>query len=120
MNEPDPHPHSRRRSVTPARPTHGDQQSLAAPAAAGRAASGAGTGAADLSQRRDSGADGRLSEEELAILRLAADGLPLYSVARHVGMSPRTVRRRLRNLCDRLGVTHPVQAIVWAARRDLI
>jgi DNA-binding NarL/FixJ family response regulator len=58
--------------------------------------------------------------EELAILRLTAEGLPERSVARHVGISPRTVRRRLHGLCDRLGVTCPIQAIVWAVRRDLI
>jgi DNA-binding NarL/FixJ family response regulator len=74
----------------------------------------------DFSQRHGTAKDSLLTEEELAILRLAAEGLPLYSVARHVGMSPRTVRRRLRSLCDRLGVTHPIQAIVWAARRSLI
>jgi DNA-binding NarL/FixJ family response regulator len=70
--------------------------------------------------RGEGSADDCLTEEELAILRLTADGLPLNSVARHVGMSSRTVRRRLRGLCDRLGVTHPIQAVVWAARRGLI
>jgi DNA-binding NarL/FixJ family response regulator len=60
------------------------------------------------------------TDEDLVILRLIAEGLPLDSVARHVAMSSRTVRRRLRSLCDQFGVAHPIQAIVWAARRGLI
>ena len=58
--------------------------------------------------------------EEVAILRLMANGLPLNSIATHTGLSSRTIRRRLRDLCDRLGVTCPIQAIVWAARRGLV
>jgi DNA-binding NarL/FixJ family response regulator len=61
-----------------------------------------------------------VTAEELVILRLVADGLPLVSVAQHVGMSPRTVRRRIRGLCDRLGLAHSIQAVVWATRRGLI
>ena len=67
-----------------------------------------------------SGEDDLLTSEELAMLQLVAEGLPLNSVARRMQMSPRTVRRRLRNICDRLGVMHPVQAIAWTARRGLI
>jgi len=66
------------------------------------------------------GTDDVMTSEELTILRLIAEGLPLNSVAQHMGMSPRTVRRRIRRLCDRLGLAHPIQAIVWAARRGLI
>jgi DNA-binding NarL/FixJ family response regulator len=61
-----------------------------------------------------------LTTEELAILVLLADGLALHAVAARVAMSPRTVSRRLRGVCDRLGVAHPIQAIVWAARRGLV
>jgi DNA-binding NarL/FixJ family response regulator len=69
----------------------------------------------------DSGAAGpAVTTEELAILTLMANGLTLDSVAVRVSMSPRTLSRRLRCVCDRLGVTHPIQAIVWAARRGLI
>ena len=42
------------------------------------------------------------------------------SVARHLDLSERTVRRRLRELFDRLGLDTPVEAIVWAVRRGLI
>jgi DNA-binding NarL/FixJ family response regulator len=61
-----------------------------------------------------------VSAEELAILRHIADGLPIDSVAQRVGTSPRTVRRRMRNLCDRIGVTCAIQAVVWAAHRGLV
>lgn len=61
-----------------------------------------------------------VTQEELIILRRMAEGLPLDSIAQHMGLSSRTVRRRLRALCDRLGVAHPIQAIVWAARCGLV
>jgi DNA-binding NarL/FixJ family response regulator len=61
-----------------------------------------------------------VTSEELSILTLMAEGLTLDSVAVRVAMSPRTLSRRLRCVCDRLGVAHPIQAIVWAAREGLI
>lgn len=90
-------------------------------------AGAAGRWAATMLGRRDvaSHAPGHrraypITGEEVTILRLMANGLPLNSVARHTGLSSRTIRRRLRGLCDRLGVTYPIQAIVWAARRGLV
>ncbi|MCW3839911.1 LuxR C-terminal-related transcriptional regulator [Micromonospora yasonensis] len=61
-----------------------------------------------------------LDEEDLRLLRLLATGLPLETVARRSEMSERTVRRRIRAICDRLGVTAPIQAVVWAARRGML
>ncbi|MEU0154000.1 helix-turn-helix domain-containing protein [Micromonospora fulviviridis] len=61
-----------------------------------------------------------LDEEDLRLLRLLATGVPLETVARRSGMSERTVRRRIRAICDRLGVTAPIQAVVWAARRGML
>lgn len=61
-----------------------------------------------------------VTAEELTILALMAEGLTLDSVAVRVTMSPRTLSRRLRCVCDRLGVSHPIQAIVWAAHQGLI
>jgi DNA-binding NarL/FixJ family response regulator len=66
-------------------------------------------------------ADGvRLDEEDLRLLALLGEGMPLSSVARRVAMSDRTVRRRIRAICEQLGVKATVQAIVWAARRGLV
>jgi DNA-binding CsgD family transcriptional regulator len=64
--------------------------------------------------------DPAVTIEELTILTLMANGMTLDSVAIRVSMSPRTLSRRLRCVCDRLGVAHPIQAIVWAARQGLI
>jgi len=61
-----------------------------------------------------------MSLEDLEVLRLLATGLSLESVARHLDLSERTVRRRTRAFCDRLGVGTPIEAIVWAARRGLL
>jgi DNA-binding NarL/FixJ family response regulator len=62
----------------------------------------------------------QLSDEELALLQLVAEGLPIDSVAARLSMSPRTVRRRMHDLCDRIGVTGTMQAVVWAAHHGLV
>ncbi|MBM0224184.1 MULTISPECIES: helix-turn-helix domain-containing protein [Micromonospora] len=61
-----------------------------------------------------------LSQDDVALLALLARGLSLDAVARRLDMSERTVRRRTRMICDRLGVTTPIEAVVWAARRHLV
>jgi len=61
-----------------------------------------------------------LTDEELALLRLVAEGLPIDSVAARLEISPRTVRRRMHDLCDHIGVTGTMQAVVWAAHRGLV
>ncbi len=61
-----------------------------------------------------------LSPQDVELLGLLAQGLPLDAVARRVRTSERTVRRRTKVICDRLGVRAPIQAVVWAARRGLL
>jgi DNA-binding NarL/FixJ family response regulator len=61
-----------------------------------------------------------LSREDVILLGLLAQGLPLDAVARRLRMSERTVRRRTRDICDRLGVGAPIEAVVWAARRGIL
>lgn len=61
-----------------------------------------------------------LSPEDLGLLRLLAEGMPLDAIARRLATSERTVRRRTRLICDRIGVTAPIQAVVWAVRHRLI
>jgi len=61
-----------------------------------------------------------INHEDLQLLRLLATGLPVEGVARRLDLSERTVRRRTRAVCDRLGFGTTVEAIVWAARRGLL
>lgn len=62
----------------------------------------------------------RVTEEELELLILLADGLPVEAIARRLALSDRTVRRRSRAMCDRLGARAPIQVVAWAARQGLI
>jgi DNA-binding NarL/FixJ family response regulator len=62
----------------------------------------------------------RLDDEELRILHLLAQGLPTDVVARRVGVSGRTVRRRVRGICERSGSANLMQAVVWAVRHGLL
>ncbi|MFI5586109.1 LuxR C-terminal-related transcriptional regulator [Amycolatopsis sp. NPDC051758] len=61
-----------------------------------------------------------LDREDLDLLALLAEGLSVETIARRLDLSDRTVRRRLRSICDRLGLVAPIQAVVWAARRGLV
>ena len=61
-----------------------------------------------------------ISHDDLQLLRLLATGLLVEAVARRLELSERTVRRRTRAACDRLGFGTAVEAIVWAARRRLL
>jgi DNA-binding CsgD family transcriptional regulator len=61
-----------------------------------------------------------LSHQDVELLRLLAQGLPLVSVARRMRTSERTVRRRTRAICHRLGVGASIQAVVWAAHEGLL
>ncbi|GAA3972629.1 LuxR C-terminal-related transcriptional regulator [Actinomadura viridis] len=64
--------------------------------------------------------DLRLSEEEIRLLAQIASGVTADVAARKLELSARTLRRRLRTICDRLEVNTPIEAVVWAARRQLI
>lgn len=58
-----------------------------------------------------------LEPRDAAILRLMAAGAPDASIARQVGVSQRTVERRIRSLMDRLGAQTRFQAGVQAVHR---
>jgi DNA-binding NarL/FixJ family response regulator len=60
-----------------------------------------------------------LSRQDVELLRLLAQGLPLGSVARRMRTCERTVRRT-RAICNRLGVGASIQAVVWAAHQGLL
>jgi DNA-binding NarL/FixJ family response regulator len=63
---------------------------------------------------------GELDSDDLALLTLLAAGASLDVVARRLDLSERTVRRRIRRVCDRLQVGTPMEAVAWAARRHLV
>ena len=52
-----------------------------------------------------------LDEDELALLAQLASGAQVEVIARRLGVSERTIRRRTRGICERLGVDTTVQAI---------
>lgn len=66
--------------------------------------------------RRRPGGPG-LTEEEHALLRYLASGMKDEALARHLGCSRRTLRRRIDTLLDKLGATSRFQAGALAAQR---
>jgi DNA-binding CsgD family transcriptional regulator len=70
----------------------------------------------------DAGENGKtgIESDDVRLLMLLAGGLPANAVARKMNLSPRTLRRRTRTLCDKIGVHTPIEAVAWAARRLLI
>jgi DNA-binding NarL/FixJ family response regulator len=72
------------------------------------------------SGQRSPGAAAELSRQDVEMLVLLADGLSLDAVARRVNASERTVRRRVRAICDRLGLSSTIQVVAWAARQGLL
>ncbi|SEM98510.1 LuxR C-terminal-related transcriptional regulator [Nonomuraea pusilla] len=61
-----------------------------------------------------------LSDADVALLAELAKGVTVDRVGRRLDVSGRTVRRRLRGICDRIGVDTAIEAVAWAARRQLI
>jgi DNA-binding NarL/FixJ family response regulator len=61
-----------------------------------------------------------LSRQDVELLSLIACGLPLEAVARRTNTSERTVRRRVKAICDRLEFSSSIQAVAWAARQGLV
>ncbi|WP_205629296.1 hypothetical protein [Jiangella muralis] len=102
-------------------------------AARARAAAGARPGWADVHAlpAGPDGADHRggmrlvrprpaISGADLELLALLATGMPAPRVARTLAVSDRTIRRRVRSICELIGVDTAIEAVAWAARRQLI
>jgi DNA-binding NarL/FixJ family response regulator len=73
----------------------------------------------DLARRRvqdDSG----LSDEDIQVLRLLADGATTAQISAALFVSEPTSKRRMRSIFDRMGVPNRTQAVVEAMRRGLI
>jgi DNA-binding CsgD family transcriptional regulator len=61
-----------------------------------------------------------LEGDDIEVLALVAEGLTTAGIARRMNLNERTVRRRLVRLCQRLGVSTPVEAVVLAVRHGVI
>lgn len=61
-----------------------------------------------------------LSERELQVLRLGADGLGNKQIAATLSIGPRTVQTHWRNIFDKLGVFSRTEAIIYGLRKGWI
>lgn len=59
----------------------------------------------------------RPSEEEIQVMQMVAGGLKDHAIARRLGVSIVTVRRRARRFRSRVGAANRSQAIAFAANR---
>jgi two-component system, NarL family, response regulator len=62
----------------------------------------------------------KLTQRELDVLELLAEGLQHEEIGRRLGISSETVRTHLRKACDRLGAATRTQAVATALRLGLI
>jgi DNA-binding NarL/FixJ family response regulator len=76
-------------------------------------------GRALLSARGASSPLDGLSERELEVLRLVAQGLPNKLIARELSISEKTVKTHLTSVFRTIGVTDRTQAALWAERNGL-
>ena len=74
----------------------------------------------DPALSKDGGVRGNLTERELEVLGLLAEGLQHEEIGRRLGISSETVRTHLRKACDRLGAATRTQAVATALRLGLI
>jgi DNA-binding NarL/FixJ family response regulator len=61
-----------------------------------------------------------LTQRELDVLRLLAEGLPHEEIGRRLGIGSETVRTHLRKASERLGASTRTQAVATALRQGLI
>ena len=62
----------------------------------------------------------KLSERELEVLRLVAEGQTNQEIAEKLVLSPTTVKTHVQNILQKLGVSDRTQAAVYAVRHGLI
>jgi DNA-binding NarL/FixJ family response regulator len=78
----------------------------------------AGLGAA-MARRLDGGTE-RLTDRELDVLRLLADGLSAADIGRRLYMAESTAKTHIARIYQKLGASNRAQAIVQAVRAGLI
>lgn len=62
----------------------------------------------------------RLSDSDISVLAEVASGAPTEEAARNLGLSTRTLRRRLKDICGKVGVATTIEAVVWAVRNEVL
>jgi len=80
----------------------------------------AGRSYLDPALTRSSARSRSLTQREMDVLELLADGLQHEEIGRRLGISPETVRTHLRKASDRLGAATRTQAVATALRQGLI
>ena len=71
---------------------------------------------AELAQRAPVSPEADVSERELRILELAAEGKTNYQIGREIGLSEHTVKGAISQLLARLRLRHRTEAVVHALR----
>jgi two-component system NarL family response regulator len=61
-----------------------------------------------------------LTDRELEVLKLAADGLTNRQIGRRLGISENTVKNHIRNILEKLHLHSRMEAVLYAVREDLI
>jgi DNA-binding NarL/FixJ family response regulator len=72
-----------------------------------------------LSARRTPSPAEGLSERELEVLAMVAEGLPNKLIARDLAISEKTVKAHLTSVYRQIGVTDRTQAALWAQRHGI-
>ena len=70
--------------------------------------------------RTQAQAESGLSDQELKLLRLLADGADTQAMAQALYLSERTVKRKLQDILDKLGAATRAQAVAEAFKRGLL
>jgi two-component system nitrate/nitrite response regulator NarP len=78
------------------------------------------TGATQATMEKSGGDGADLSEKELFVLRLAADGLTNKEIARDMDASEVTVKMHMRAICKKLGARNRAHAAMIIRERALI
>ena len=60
----------------------------------------------------------QLTASEWAVLQLVAEGLSNKEIAARLKIGEKTVRNRVSEIFDKLGMTNRVQAAIWAREHD--
>jgi len=76
--------------------------------------------AGEMRQRRGATERPRLSDRELEVLRLAAEGKTVNTIAEHLYVSAATVKTHLHHAYEKLGVSDRAAAVAQAMREGLL